>query len=116
MITITVEQMLGSVQALNELVEAEINIVSAFKIARLTADINKEIETFIDVKNAMIAKFDLEDEDDQAKAQTQMKVLLDEEISLNHNQIAAQGLGEKAIVKPKVLMALDWLFQDGDPE
>lgn len=110
MITLKVEQMLNAIPALNDLVDAEINVVSAFKIARLTADINKEIEAFVKAKDSMAGEFDMENDEEKAEALVQMQALLNEEVELNHDQITAESLGTKAVVKPVILMLLEWLF------
>ena len=110
MITLKVEQMLNAIPALNELVDAEINVVSAFKIARLTADINQEIEAFVKARDSMAEEIDMENDEEKAEALVQMETLFNEEVELNHDQITAESLGTRAVLKPIILMSLDWLF------
>ena len=114
MIILKIEQMINSIPALNELVDADIAIVSAFKIARIIASVNGEMEAFIIAKDSAISKFDLEDEDQQADAQKVVEELLNEEIELNHETVNIANLGTSAVLKPKVLMVLDWLIVGGE--
>ena len=112
MITVNVGQMLDSIPALKELVEAKISVVAGYQIARITAVINEELKSFVDAKNSMIEKFDLEDELEKAEAEAEMKKLLAVEIDLPFEQLKIESLGPEAVLKPKVLMALDFLFGD----
>ena len=112
MITVKVGEMLGSIEPLNELVEAKINIVAAFKIARIIADVNKEVEAFVKAKDAAVLEFDLEDEKQLNEAEKIVQELTDSEIELNHKKLLPDSLGTAAILKPRVLMALAWLFAE----
>ena len=113
---IKLERILNSNNALGELLDTDLPIVTSMKLKPLVRRIKTLYEDFDEAKKEVFKKHEIKEEEDvdlkkrAEKIQKELDDLVNSEVSIDFDVIPVEHLGNISI-KPRVLMALDWLIK-----
>lgn len=117
MITVTVNDVVSSINTFKAIAAQQLPIKAAYGIARLIKEIDRENETFVSARQALIDKYGQRDEEgnlisedgnlyiQKDKIQVfkeELQELLDSEIELNAEKISVENLGDVQLTSLQV--------------
>ena len=126
MITLTINEIMNSVPVLEKISQISTNGVTAFKIARIIRELNKEIELFEKQRVEMIEKYCERDEQGQMvmidesqvkikednipKYNDELREILNTKVEINADVIPLTSIDEMKI-SPQDALFIDKLFE-----
>ena len=112
-IKITLSQVMGSIEALNELISVPMPAVTAFNVRKIASAVEEERKTISETiqgrRESLLEDDKNPSEEDITTLNKEIEELLSSEVELKANKINITDLGA-ANIKPRTLMALDWLI------
>jgi myo-inositol catabolism protein IolC len=113
---LTIGQLLNAKPALEKLFSQELPSSTAFKLARLTRELNNALEAFDDVRKKVIAKYNPDNKEDLS-ADTQKAIISElneaaaESVTISFEPIPLNAF-EGTSMTASDAMALDFLIKD----
>ena len=118
-------EIFGAKEALMTVFEKEWPIKVSFKVAELIAKINTPFENIEKVRNALILKYGVQDDDNPNKFRMDVKLDTYSEFAKKHDELMEQEVevefetvklpskvsGEDVVIKPSLLLALTKLVE-----
>jgi hypothetical protein len=113
---LTIGKLLNAKPALEKLLSLDLPAATAFRMARLTRELNTALESFDDVRQKIIKKHNPEGKDalpseTQAVIIEELNTVAAEKITISFEPISLNALGD-AVMSASDAMALDFLIKE----
>lgn len=112
-IELTVQQLLGMVQAMGELLQVDLPMQAAFQLRRIARAAQVELDIFNVVSANLRKKYTLDGKiEPSPELDAESDALMNTLVVLPVAPLTAASLGEELTVKTRVLLALDKIIVD----